>query len=208
MGRQIEAKCKMCRREGVKLYLKGMRCFSAKCAIEKRNFPPGQHGKGRSKLSDYGIQLREKQKMKKFYSILERQFRKNFKEATRMKGVTGNNLVQLMERRLDNTVFRLFFALSRGEARQMVRHKKIFVNNVLVNIPSYLVKTGDEITLRKEESTEKRVRETFEKRQDQDLPTWLELNKEKLIGKVTRVPEESEAGLPVEVQQIIELYSK
>ena len=125
-----------------------------------------------------------------------------------MKGVTGNNLVQLMERRLDNTVFRLFFALSRGEARQMVRHKKIFVNNVLVNIPSYLVKTGDEITLRKDESTEKRVRETFEKRQDQELPTWLELNKEKLTGKVTRVPEESEAGLPVEVQQIIELYSK
>lgn len=208
MGRQIEAKCKMCRREGVKLYLKGMRCFSAKCAIEKRNFPPGQHGKGRTKLSDYGIQLREKQKMKKFYSVLERQFRKNFKEATRMKGVTGNNLVQLMERRLDNTVFRLFFAASRGEARQMVRHKKIFVNNVLVNIPSYLVKTGDEITLRKEESTEKRVRETFEKRQDQELPTWLELNKEKLVGKVTRVPEESEAGLPVEVQQIIELYSK
>ncbi|MBI4970361.1 MAG: 30S ribosomal protein S4 [Candidatus Omnitrophica bacterium] len=208
MGRQIESKCKLCRREGVKLFLKGTRCFGAKCAIEKRNFAPGQHGKARTKLSDYGVQLREKQKMKKFYSVLERQFRKNFAEASRMKGVTGNNLVQLMERRLDNTIYRLMWSLSRGEGRQMVRHKKIFVNGVLVNVPSYLVKIGDQITLRNDESTEKRVRQTLEKRQDQTVPAWLEMNAEKLIGKIVRVPEESEAGLPVEVQQIIELYSK
>ena len=158
MGRQIEAKCKLCRREGIKLYLKGLRCFSAKCAIEKRNFAPGQHGKARTKLSDYGIQLREKQKMKKFYGVLERQFRKNFSEASRMKGVTGNNLVQLMERRLDNTVYRLLWVFSRAEGRQFVHHKKVLVNGVLVDVPSYLVKPGDQITLRKEESTEKRVR--------------------------------------------------
>ncbi len=208
MGRLIEAKCKLCRREGIKLYLKGMRCFSAKCAIEKRNFAPGQHGKARTKLSDYGIQLREKQKMKKFYGVLERQFRKNFHEASRMKGVTGDSLVQLMERRLDNTVYRLLWAASRSEGRQMVRHKKVFVNGVLVDIPSFLVKQGDEITLRKEETTEKRVRVTLEKRQDHAVPGWLELNREKLVAKVVRMPEEQDAGLPVEVQQIIELYSK
>jgi len=208
VGRLIEAKCKLCRREGIKLYLKGMRCFSAKCAIEKRNFAPGQHGKARTKLSDYGIQLREKQKMKKFYGVLERQFRKNFHEASRMKGVTGDSLVQLMERRLDNTVYRLLWAASRSEGRQMVRHKKVFVNGVLVDIPSFLVKQGDEITLRKEETTEKRVRVTLEKRQDHAVPGWLELNREKLVAKVVRMPEEQDAGLPVEVQQIIELYSK
>jgi len=208
VGRQIEAKCRLCRREGIKLYLKGMRCFSAKCAIEKRNFAPGQHGKMRSKLSDYGLQLREKQKMKKFYGVLERQFRKAFYQASRMKGVTGSNLVQLMERRLDNLVYRLLWAASRGEARQMVRHRKIYVNGVLVDIPSYLVRTGDQITVRNEEGTEKRVRECLERRQDHLIPAWLELDRQKLVGKVVRLPEESEAGLPVEVQQIVELYSK
>lgn len=208
MGRRIEPKCRLCRREGIKLYLKGMRCFSAKCAIERRNFAPGQHGKMRSKLSDYGLQLREKQKMKKFYGVLERQFRKTFKEAARMKGVTGNNLVQLMERRLDNVVSRLLWVPSRGEARQMVRHKKILVNDLLVDIPSYLVKPGDQITLRPEEVLIKRIKENLEKRVEDIVPAWLELDRQRLTGKVMRYPEESEAGLPVQVQQIVELYSK
>ncbi|MBI4398529.1 MAG: 30S ribosomal protein S4 [Candidatus Omnitrophica bacterium] len=208
VGRLIEPKCKQCRREGLKLYLKGMRCFSDKCAIEKRNFAPGQHGKGRTKLSDYGIQLREKQKMKKFYGVLERQFRKNFHEASRMKGVTGDSLIQLMERRLDNAIYRLLWALSRAEGRQMVHHKKIFVNGVLVDIPSYLVSPGDEITVRREESTEKRIRGVIEKKKDYAIPAWLESNQEKLQAKIIRMPEEQDAGLPVEVQQIIELYSK
>ena len=208
MGRQIEPRCKLCRREGVKLFLKGMRCFSAKCAIEKRNFAPGQHGKSRSKLSDYGVQLREKQKMKKFYGVLEQQFRKAFREGSRMKGVTGSNLVQLMERRLDNVIYRLLWAHSRSEARQMVHHKKIFVNGTLVDIPSFPVKVGDQISLRQDEALEKRVKDTLEKHQAQTVPGWLELEKGRTSGKVTRLPEEHEAGLPVEVQQIVELYSK
>ncbi len=208
MGRRLEPKCRLCRREGVKLFLKGMRCYTEKCAIEKRNFAPGQHGQRRTKLSDYGIQLREKQKMKKFYGVLEKQFRNGFAEAARMKGVTGSNLVELMERRLDNVVYRLLWSLSRQEARQMVRHKKISVNGKLVDIPSFRVRVGDKVALRMNESLETRIKDVQEKRETHDLVGWLDMDKSRTSGTVIRLPEEQDAGLPVEVQQIVELYSK
>jgi len=208
VARRIESKCSLCRREGVKLFLKGMRCLSVKCAIEKRNFAPGQHGQRRTKVSDYGVQLREKQKMKKFYGVLERQFRNAFDKAARMKGVTGSNLVQLMERRLDNVVYRLLWSTSRDEARQIVRHKKVFVNGKILDIPSYLVKVGDVIEAREDESLQKRVKETLEKRQDHEVVSWLEVETAGKKGKIARFPEEQDAGLPVEVQQIVELFSK
>lgn len=208
MGRKIEPACKQCRREGIKLFLKGIRCTGDKCAIERNNQPPGQHGRSRSKLSDYGIQLREKQKMKKIYGILERQFRCAFDRAVKKRGVTGETLITLLERRLDNVIYRLLYVSSRVEARQMVRHGLIFVNGRTVNIPSFLVRPGDKIELRKKDKLISRVKANLEMLRDRSVPEWLSMDKNTLEAKVERMPTKADAGLPVEESFIVELYSK
>ncbi|MCM8776141.1 MAG: 30S ribosomal protein S4 [Candidatus Omnitrophica bacterium] len=209
MGRRIEPVCRLCRREGIKLFLKGIRCSGDKCAIERSNQPPGMHGGTRRlKLSDYGMQLREKQKTKKIYGLLERQFRVFFSRAARKRGVTGEMLISLLERRLDNVLYRLLFVSSRAEARQLVNHGNVLVNGRLVNIVSYLVKPGDKIELKKKESLINRVKANLEMLQDRSIPGWLVLDKDLLEAKVERMPTKADAGLPVEESLIIELYSK
>ena len=209
MGRRIEPACRLCRREGVKLYLKGIRCTGDKCAIERRAYVPGMHGKGqRAKLSDFGRQLREKQKMKKIYGVLERQFRTFFARAARKSGVTGENLIELHERRLDNVVYRLLFVSSRRSGRQLVHYGHVFVNGRVTNVPSFTVKDGDSISIRPVERSQKIVRSTLEMLQDRPIPEWLALDKTRLEGKVLRAPTKREAALPVEESQIVELYSK
>ena len=208
MGRRIEPVCRLCRREGIKLFLKGIRCTGDKCAIERRNQVPGQHGKGHSKLSDYGIQLREKQKMKRIYGVLERQFHVFFERAARKRGVTGESLISLLERRLDNVIYRLLFVPSRAEARQMVDHGIIYVNGKIVNIPSFLVRPGDKITARSKEKVAARIKANLEMLQDRPIPEWLTLDKNKLEASVVRLPGKADAALPVEESLIVELYSK
>lgn len=208
MARLIQPVCRLCRREGIKLFLKGIRCTGDKCAIERRNQPPGMHGRRRPKLSDYGLQLREKQKTKRIYGMLERQFRVFFDRASRAPGATGEKLVELLERRLDNVVYRLHWAGSRNEARQMVFHAHIFVNGRAVNIPSFLVRTGDKIELKKKETLVKRVKATSEMLQDRLNVEWLKRDTENLAAEVLRLPTKADAGLPVEESLIVELYSK
>jgi len=207
MARYSGPVVRLSRRAGMDLYLKGRRSTDEK--YQKRlNKPPGQHGGGRQKLSDYAVQLKEKQKMKWIYGLLERQFSLFFKRAAKKKGVTGENLIQMLEQRLDNTVYRLLFSTTRREARQMVGHGHICVNGRAVNIPSYLVKIGDKITVRQKEATIKRVKESLEKWSDLEVAGWLSLDKNKLEATVTRLPEKADAGLPVEESLIVELYSK
>lgn len=209
MARYTEASCRVCRREGVKLFLKGTRCGTDKCAFGKRSYAPGQHGKGRRvKLSNYGLQLREKQKVKKIYGILERQFRRYFKLASRAKAVTGAKLLELLERRLDNIIFRSCFASSRSEARQMVMHGHILVNKRKVNIPSYSVKTGDIIEIKPKEKIAKHIKETIEKVKDRGVPGWLEADLIGLKTKIARLPERSDLAADIQEQLIVELYSK
>jgi len=208
MARRIEASCKLCRREGTKLFLKGIRCSGDKCAIERRNYAPGQHGRRRTKVSDYGLQLREKQKMKRIYMMLEKQFRIFFHRAVRKKGITGENLIELLERRLDNVVYRLLFGTSRSESRQMVTHGLIVVNKRRVDIPSYIVRVGDVIEVRKKERSEKYIKGNLELLKDRTVPPWLELDRANAVGKVVSLPTKADAGLPVEESLIIELYSK
>lgn len=208
MARRTGPVCRLCRREGMKLFLKGIRCTGDKCAIERRNQPPGMHRRSRGKLSDYGVQLREKQKAKKIYGMLERQFRNFFEQASKKRGVTGETLIQLLERRLDNVVYRILFVPSRAEARQLVTHGFIMVNGRTVTIPSFRVRFGDVITLRSEEGLRKRILNNLEMLKDRPLPEWLEVNGEKLEAKVLRLPEKADAGLPLEESQIVELYSK
>ena len=208
MARRTGAVCRLCRREGIKLFLKGIRCTGDKCAIERRNQPPGMHKRSRGKLSDYGLQLREKQKAKKIYGMLERQFRSFFAKAAKMRGITGETLIQLLERRLDNTVYRLLYVSSRAEARQLVGHGSIMVNGRTVNIASFQVRTGDVIQPYSDESLKKRIQNNLEMLKDRLLPEWLELNRETLEAKVLRLPGKADAGLPVEESQIVELYSK
>ncbi|MBI4358453.1 MAG: 30S ribosomal protein S4 [Candidatus Omnitrophica bacterium] len=208
MGRRIGPVCRLCRREGIKLFLKGIRCTGDKCAIEKRNQPPGMHPRSRGKLSDYGLQLREKQKAKKIYGTLERQFRTFFARAAKKRGVTGETLIQLLERRLDNLIYRVLFVPSRAEARQLVSHGLITVNGRTVNIPSFQVRVGDVIEPYHEESLKKRIQNNLEMLRDRPLPEWLELDRETLEAKVVRLPGKADAGLPVEESQIVELYSK
>ena len=207
MARKRGAKCRLCRREGIKLYLKGIRCSGDKCAIERRNKVPGQHLVKR-KLSDYGIQLREKQKMKKIYGMLEKQFRLYFDRAAKKKGITGENLIQLLERRLDNVVYRLLFVASRSEARQMVYHGLIKVNGKKVDIPSYIVKLGDTVGIERSHDTEKRVKDNLEMLQDRLLPEWLSLDRNMVLGRIERLPGRVDAQLPIEENLIVELYSK
>ncbi len=209
MARYTDANCRLCRRDGEKLFLKGPRCFTPKCGFAKRAFAPGQHGEGkRTKLSNYGLQLREKQKVKWMYGVLERQFRKYFEQAARTKGVTGRILLQILERRLDNVVFRMGLASSRPQARQMVRHNFIYVNSVRVNIPSFLVEKDDLIEAKAKEKAIKKIRENMEITKGRDVPTWLEFNAADLKAKVTRLPEKEDSDSTIQEQLIVELYSK
>ncbi len=209
MARYKDAVCRLCRREGMKLFLKGPKCFTDKCPVEKRNFAPGQHGKDRkAKIVGYGLQLREKQKTKRIYFTLEKQFRNYFEKAARRKGVTGEALLQQLECRLDNVVYRLGFGISRRQARQLVRHGHVDVNGRRVNIPSFQVAPGDEITLRERSRKLPVVASAQEFTSHQTLPAWLELDRENLKGRVTALPKREDINLPVNEQLIVELYSK
>ncbi|HWP34285.1 MAG TPA: 30S ribosomal protein S4 [Thermodesulfobacteriota bacterium] len=208
MARYTGPVCRLCRRETIKLYLKGDRCYSDKCAIERRNYPPGQHGQGRVKVSEYGQQLREKQKVKRIYGVLERQFRRYFEAAERMKGITGENLLVLLERRLDNVVYRLGFANSRAEARQLVLHRHFTVNGRTVNIPSYLVKPGDVIELKEKSRKIARILDSLEAVARRGVPQWLDLEKEKFRGTVKALPSRSDLTMPIQEQLVVELYSR
>lgn len=208
MARYTKTNCRLCRRENLKLFLKGERCYTEKCAYDRRNYPPGQHGQARKKFSDYGTQLREKQKVKRIYGILENQFRNIFKEADRQKGITGETLLALLERRLDNIVYRLGFANSRDEARQLVRHNHFLVNQSKVNIPSYLVKPGDVIELREKSKKVVRVLEALEGVARRGVPQWLELDKDQMKGSMKGLPAREDITLPIQEKLIVELYSK
>jgi small subunit ribosomal protein S4 len=201
--------CRQCRREGLKLYLKGERCYTEKCGIDRRSFPPGQHGQGRrSKVSEYGLQLREKQKVRRLYGVLEVQFRRYFKEADRRKGITGENLLQILECRLDNIVYRMGFALSRPEARQMVKHGHFSVNGHKVTIPSYQVSPGDEVAVRENSRDKGRFKDLAELTRNQGTMEWLDVNRENLSGKVVRLPNREEIDIPIAEHLIVELYSR
>ncbi len=209
MARNIGATCRRCRRENLKLYLKGDRCYSDKCSFERRAFGPGQHGQARfRKVSDYAIQLREKQKVKSMYGMLEGQFRRYFHKADLQKGVTGENLLVLLERRLDNTIFRLGFASSRNHARQLVRHNHVLINGKKVNIPSFLVSTGDVITIKEKSRTNSHIVESLEAVARRGVPTWLELDKNAFKATVKALPNREEITMPIQEQLIVELYSK
>lgn len=208
MARYIGSVCRFCRREAMKLFLKGSRCFTDKCAIERRNYPPGQHGQRRQKRSDYGFQLREKQKVKRTYGLLERQFRGYFHKAVRQKGVTGENLLQMLECRLDNIVYRMGFSPSRRAARQLVRHGHFLVNGRRVNVPSYLVKVGDEVALKEQSRQNALIQETLSGYARKELPAWIQMEWEQFKGKVLNLPTREEIALPVQEQLIVELYSK
>ena len=208
MARYTKSACRLCRRENLKLFLKGERCYTEKCAIDRRNYAPGQHGQSRKKFSDYGAQLREKQKVKRLYGLLESQFRNTFKEADRQKGITGEVLLFLLERRLDNAVYRLGFANSRDEARQLVRHNHFSVNQSKVNIPSYLVKPGDVIEVREKSKKVVRIQEALEGVARRGVPQWLELDKDQMRGNVKSMPTREEITIPIQEKLIVELYSK
>jgi len=201
--------CRMCRRENMKLFLKGDRCYTDKCAVERRNYAPGQHGQGRIKVSDYGTQLREKQRLKRTYGLQEKQFRSYFKRADRMKGVTGENLLVILERRLDSVVYRLGFGVSRTEARQLVRHSHFTVNGRKVNIPSFMVRPGDVIELREKSRKIVRVNEALEGAGRRGVPSWLELERDNYKGTLKALPVRAEMTTPeFNEQLVVELYSK
>jgi small subunit ribosomal protein S4 len=206
MARDTSPQCKQCRREGQKLFLKGERCFTDKCGVERRSYPPGEHGRGRMRQSEYRVQLREKQKTRRYYQILEKQFRSYYAKASRQPGVTGENLLRLLECRLDNVLVRLGFASSRRQARQMIRHGHWLVNGRRVNIPSYQIKPNDVISIKADSAATNTVRAATEL--IATVPAWLQADHEALTAKVLRVPERSEISAPVQEQLIVELYSK
>ncbi|WP_018131308.1 30S ribosomal protein S4 [Effusibacillus pohliae] len=208
MARYTGAVCRLCRREGVKLYLKGERCYSDKCAIDRRPYAPGQHGQGRKKVSEYGLQLREKQKARRVYGVLEKQFHKYYEEAARRKGITGETLLQLLESRLDNVVYRLGFASSRAEARQLVRHGHINVNGKRVDIPSYLTNVGDVIAINEKSWESPRIKELLEAAEGKTVVGWLERDLNAKSGRIVRLPGREEIDTPVAEQMIVELYSR
>jgi len=208
MARYIGNKCKLCRREGMKLFLKGQRCFTDKCAIARRDYPPGVHAQRRSKITDYGVHLREKQKLKRIYGVLERQFRLYFKRAERMKGNTGEVLLSLLERRLDNVVLASGFALSRNHARQMINHGHFQVNARTVDVSSFLVRPGDVLEPRQGEKTRKMVGEAVEVNKSQPVPDWLEVEGDKFTSKIVTIPRRDHVPHPIQEQLIIELCSK
>lgn len=208
MARYIGAKCRLCRREGEKLFLKGEKCFTSKCAIENRAFPPGQHGQRRARLSDYAAQLREKQKMRRVYGILEKQFRSYYKMADNKKGSTGENLLQLLEGRLDNVAYRMGFGVSRSEARQLVRHNAITVNGKKVNIPSYQVSPNDVIAIREAGKNQIRIKSSLELATQHGFADWIDVDVTKMQGTYKHVPERSELSADINEHLIVELYSK
>ena len=208
MARYLDAVCRLCRSQQLKLCLKCTRCATVKCAMAKRAYAPGQHGQRKAKLSNYGLQLREKQKAKWTYGVLERQFRRYFKIASKSKGVTGKVLLQLLERRLDNVIFRLGWGISRSGSRQIVRHNFVYVNSRRVNIPSYSVSGDDIIQIKAKEKAEKKIRENIELSKDRGIPSWLELDANELKAKVLRLPGKEDIQQPIQEQLIVELYSK
>jgi len=209
LARNLDPKCKQCRREGEKLFLKGEKCFTDKCGIEKRSYPPGQHGQRRGgRLSDYGVQLREKQKLRKIYGILEKQFRSYYAEADRLKGVTGENLLQLLESRLDNVVYRMGIGVSRSESRQLVRHNSITVNGNSVNIPSYQVKPGDQVAVAEASKNQLRVKAASEAAEERGFPEWVEVDIKKLTGTFKNKPQRDDLPPTINESLIVELYSK
>lgn len=209
MARNLDPKCRQCRREGEKLFLKGEKCFTDKCAIEKRNFPPGQHGQRRNqRLSDYGVQLREKQKLRRIYGVLEKQFRKYYAEADRLKGITGENLLQLLECRLDNVTYRMGIGASRTEARQIVRHNSILVNGKRVNIPSYQVKPGDTVQVAPESINQLRIKGALAAAELRGFPQWIEVDVKALKGTFKAKPQRDELPATINESLVVELYSK
>jgi small subunit ribosomal protein S4 len=204
MARYTDASCRLCRREGEKLFLKGQRCYTGKCAIARRSFAPGQHGQGRKKISEYGTQLREKQKAKRFYGVLEGQFRKTFEHAERMKGKTGENLLQLLELRFDNVIYRMGLGASRSDARQLVTHGHFTINGKKADIPSMTLNAGDVIAVRESSRKSPKFQETGRR----PVPAWLSFNAESLTGSVVQVPARSDVDLEVKETLIVELYSK
>jgi len=208
MARYVGPKCRQCRREGEKLFLKGEKCFSDKCAMENRAFPPGQHGQRRTRTSDYAVQLREKQKMRRTYGILEGQFRLYYQSADRRKGATGENLLQALESRLDNVVYRMGFAASRSEARQLVRHKAISVNGVTVTIPSYQVNPADEVTVREGSRNQLRIQSALDMASQRGFVDWIDVDAKKFSGVFKSRPERAELSSEINEHLIVELYSK
>ena len=208
MARYTESVCRLCRRENLKLFLKGERCYTDKCAIERRNYPPGQHGQKRPKFSEYSIQLREKQKVKRMYGLLENQFRRTFARASREKGITGEALLVLLERRLDNVTYRLGFASSRAEGRLLVRQGHILVNGKRVNIPSYVIRVGDEVSIKEDSRQMARVLTAMEGAQRRGVPEWAELNRDAFSGRVKLMPARNDITMPINEKLIVELYSK
>lgn len=208
MARYIGSVCRLCRREGGKLYLKGERCFTDKCAIEKRAYPPGQHGQRRTRVSDYGLQLREKQKLRRIYGVMEKQFLAYYKDADRCKGSTGDNLLKLLEGRLDNVVYRMGFSSSRSEARQLVKHNGIHLNGKRVNIPSYQVKPDDEISLANQENQQIRVKAAVEAAEQRGVADWLSMDFKAMKGTYKAVPDRSDLPSEIDESLVIALYSK
>lgn len=208
MARYRESVCRLCRREGIKLFLKGERCYTDKCSIDRRAYPPGQHGQGRKKATDYGIQLREKQKVKRMYGVLEKQFRGYFREAERKKGVTGENLLILLERRLDNMVYRFGFASSRNEARQMVNHGHFLVDGRKVDISSFLVKPNSVVEVREKSRKHQRINDSLDAVVRRGVPEWLDLDRDKYRGTVKNLPTREDITMPIQENLIVELYSK
>ncbi len=208
MARYRESACRICRRENIKLFLKGDRCYSDKCAFDRRSYAPGQHGQRRGKVSDYGVQLREKQKVKRNYGLSEKQFRLTFSKADRLKGVTGENLLIVLERRLDNVVYRLGFGSSRSQARQLVRHSHFLVNGKKVNIPSYVIKPNDVVELKEGSRNIQIINDALDAVVRRGIPQWLELDKSGFKGIVKSVPVRDDITMPVQEQLIVELYSK
>jgi small subunit ribosomal protein S4 len=209
LARYTDSSCRLCRREGLKLFLKGDRCYSEKCAFERRGYAPGQHGQSHKKqASDYGVQLREKQKLKRMYRLLEKQFRGYFAKADQLKGITGTNLLVLLERRMDNMIFRMGFSNSRDEARQLVTHGHFLVNSKPVNIPSYLLKAGDAVTVKEGSRKIIRIQEAMETVTRRGVPQWLALDKENFNASIKMLPVREDLTMPVQEQLVVELYSK
>ncbi len=208
MARYIDSVCKLCRREGMKLFLKGERCLSDKCAFERRSYGPGQHGQRQRKQTEYGLRLREKQKVKRLYGLLEKQFRNYYHQAARQKGITGENLLRLLERRLDNVVYRLGLAHSRKQARQLVRHNHLLVNGRKVNIPSYIVNQGDKVAVKEKSRKLEAFLTALERVDARGVPAWLEIDREQARGVVLNLPAREDIDQDIQEQLIIELYSK
>jgi len=208
VARYLKSVCRLCRRENEKLFLKGERCFSDKCSFERRPYPPGQHGQRRIKFSEYGLRLREKQKARRVYGILERQFRKYFAMADQQKGVTGENLLKILERRLDNVVYRMGFSVTRAEARLLVRHNHVMVNDRRVNIPSYLIKEGDTVSIREKNRSMLKIKSALESTERKGFPAWVDVNSQEMKGVYKNIPTKEDLGPMINEQLIVEFYSR